>query len=123
MSDKYTPGPWQMIYKNYDREPRKICIGVGKVEKLNGGKYTELVCNSILPNTDKEYLAQKENIEADMRLIASAPEMLEALKRVNRYFVDLQNRCALSPSEESVWKEVSRMIYLKNGDDDDNKEV
>lgn len=35
----------------------------------------------------------------------------ELLKR-NQYFIDLQNRCLLTPSEEREWKEISRQIYI-----------
>ena len=94
MSDfKGTKGNWQMIFNHYKQEPKRICTGVGIVEKINdSSEYTEFVCNSLLPETDKEYLKQKEQIEADMKLIASAPKMLAALIEISegkdRYNVD-----------------------------------
>jgi hypothetical protein len=33
------------------------------------------------------------------------------LKVVNQYFIDLQNRCKLTPYEEKVWAEVSKALY------------
>jgi hypothetical protein len=39
-----------------------------------------------------------------------APDMLEALQSVNNYFIDLQNKCALTFSDERAWKLVSKAI-------------
>jgi hypothetical protein len=80
---KGTKGNWQIIYNYYKKEPKKVCTGVGIVDKINNGEYTEFVCNSLLPETDKEYLKQHEQIEADMKLIASAPKMLAALIKIS----------------------------------------
>lgn len=52
-----------------------ICIGIG-----TKGNYSQITANSILPETDKEYKKEKEEIEANMKLYAAAPELLEALK-------------------------------------------
>ena len=52
----------------------EICIGIG-----TKGLYSQITANSILPETDEEYKQQKEEIEANMKLYAAAPEILEAL--------------------------------------------
>ena len=81
---KGTKGNWQMIFDHYKHEPKKICTGVGIVEKINdNSEYTEFICNSLLPDTDKEYLKQRKQIEADMKLIAAAPKMLAALIEIS----------------------------------------
>ncbi len=49
-------------------------------------------------------------VEANAKLIAAAPDMLEALQSVNNYFIDLQNKCALTFSDERAWKLVSKAI-------------
>lgn len=74
---KGTKGNWQMIFH------LNVCEGVGIVKQLDCGKYTEFVCNSLLPETDEEYMEQKEQIEADMKLIAAAPKMLQALIEIS----------------------------------------
>jgi len=51
-----------------------------------------------------------EEMTANANLIATAPEMLEALQSVNRYFIDLQNKCALANSDERAWQKVSKAI-------------
>ena len=73
---KHTAGKWELIFKYYERKPKKICLGVGVNTKLPiGGTYTEFICNSMLPDSDKEYIKQKAEIEANMKLIAAAPDM------------------------------------------------
>lgn len=69
MKFKGTPGEWKPIFV------QGICIGVAQsaINQVN-----QVVCNSILPDTDEEYAIEKEQIEADMNLIAAAPELLEA---------------------------------------------
>lgn len=75
-----------MLFNHYKKEPKKICVGVGMVEKLNdSSEYTEFVCNSLLPATDEEYIKQRVQIEADMKLIASAPKMLAALIEISEW--------------------------------------
>jgi len=51
-----------------------ICIGVGTKEEVSF-----ITCNSILPDTDEEYEEEKEVIEANMKLYAAAPDLLQAL--------------------------------------------
>ena len=83
---KGTKGNWVMLFNHYKKEPKKICVGVGMVEKLNdSSEYTEFVCNSLLPATDEEYIKQRVQIEADMKLIASAPKMLAALIEISEW--------------------------------------
>ena len=75
----YTKGKWEPIYQLYKKAPKKICIGVGINTRFQGGMYTEFICNSMLPETDKDYIKQSKEIEANMKLIAAAPELLEVL--------------------------------------------
>ena len=35
----------------------------------------------------------------------------QALTSVNKYFIDLQNKCALTPHEENVWAKVSKALF------------
>ncbi len=70
----HTPGPWRVSRIS------GIPIGVERViAEIGGGSYSEMICNSILPE-DNEWKQQKRRINADMRLIAAAPEMLEVLE-------------------------------------------
>ena len=47
---------------------------------------------------------------ANAYLIAAAPDMIEALQSVNNYFIDLQNKCALTNPDERAWKLVSKAL-------------
>lgn len=75
--EKHTPGPWKPMYVG------PICIGVGTVAPI-----TTVICNSILPDTDKEYEKHKANIEADMNLIAKAPDMKKLLQDLAEWEID-----------------------------------
>lgn len=80
---KGTAGKWEMVFMKYDYEPKTICTGVGVSKDVPFGKYYEMVCESLLPETDKEYLGQREQIEANMKLIAAAPQMLTTLIEIS----------------------------------------
>ena len=90
---KFTKGDWQPVYKHYKKEPKTICIGVGIIEKINGGEYTAMICDSLLPDTDEEYIEQREQIEANMKLIAAGPDLLNAL-------IELMNNHSFSGQPE-----------------------
>lgn len=70
MENKHTPGPWQPVYIS------GVCTSIGNTD---GDGYYELVADMILPETDEEYAEQKETIEANAKLMAAAPEMLDVL--------------------------------------------
>lgn len=66
---KHTPGPWTAFYKNkYDEWHVSLPIA-GSNMKLS-------LCSDGI---------QSENQEADARLIAAAPDLLDALKRLLRF--------------------------------------
>lgn len=70
---KGTPGPWKPDYIS------EVCVGVGR--QIQPG-YIQMIVNTILPETDAEYRRQRMEIESNARLIAAAPEMLEALQNL-----------------------------------------
>ncbi len=73
MKSKHTKGIWKPLHVS------GVCMGVGS-EVATG--YSQVIANSILPDNDEQYKEEKEEIEANMQLIAAAPELLEALKNI-----------------------------------------
>lgn len=37
-------------------------------------------------------------------------DIVDALASVNRYFIDLQNKCLLTPKEEKIWAKISKAM-------------
>lgn len=56
-------------------------IGVNaEIYKNKRAQYSKKVCEFILPETDEEYEQEREEREANARLIAASPDLLEALQ-------------------------------------------
>ena len=66
MSTKHTPGPWEITYENSDNYSGGQWFDVGGVAQVR----FRYQCT----------IAEGETAEANARLIAAAPELLEALK-------------------------------------------
>jgi hypothetical protein len=72
-------------------------------DEKSDSRYEEYSGNDIIAI---KRLSFKEGYKAALK----DPELLEALQSVNKYFVILQNRCALTRTEEKVWAKVSKAI-------------
>lgn len=88
MSAGHTPGPWPMAYTG---DGKRIVIGEGLVEGPNGYEVAEVYSDDCPP----------EIAEANARLIAAAPEMLEALYQ---YVSDLR----YPPTGDSIQRRIKR---------------
>ena len=71
---KHTSLPWRLSYI----QPGPICIGIQR-----GDTYGEMVCNTILPDTDEEYEKTKDDIEGNMKFIVEACNNYYKLKEQN----------------------------------------
>jgi len=84
MGTKHTKGELNLIILKYPEEPKEIITGVGISENLNGGIYSKILFDTILPDGDKEYINQHAQIKADCERVVkcwnSHDELLEALK-------------------------------------------
>lgn len=79
METKITKGEWTVITRSYEKKPKEIITGVGLVEQIKGGTYITTICDFPLPATDKEYIKQHEEIKANAKLIAAAPDLFEVV--------------------------------------------
>lgn len=68
---KHTPGPWKVEYENYGNGSFR--------EWFNVGPARVYITDS---RTAMEGLGQTAEAEANARLIAAAPELLEALEKI-----------------------------------------
>ena len=71
-----TKGNWEADYKEYDANPKIIYTGI-KVE-IEPNYYQRLF-DTILPDSDKDYIKEHKEIEANINLVCAAPEMLNVL--------------------------------------------
>jgi hypothetical protein len=77
MSNKHTPGPWEVFYKTkYDEWHVSVPMSEGN---MRWGLFDDGV--------------RSENPEADARLIAAAPDLLKACKALELLFAPLARDC------------------------------
>ena len=77
METKCTKGEWSKQYIS------GVCTGIGASTKLENGTYTEMICNTILPENDDDYAKIKDQIEADMSMMAASKDLYQALVELN----------------------------------------
>jgi hypothetical protein len=73
---EHTKGKWIPDIHKYKKEPKEIIIGV-MVETLPG--YHERLFDTILPETDEEYIKVHSQIKANVELVCDAPNLLDTL--------------------------------------------
>lgn len=91
----YTPGPWR--YATDGSQVTTSALGI-----LEGSKR---ICFLSTPYKDQD------EINANGILIEAAPDMIDVIEKVDKYFIDLQNRCALTPSEEKLWSKITAVKH------------
>ncbi len=97
---KHTPGPWVVDEAN-----------TNLVARLVDGVY-EYVC-AVEPSSFSTREYNNEQEEADARLIAAAPELLEALKMGYADTMDYIQRNHLSGAENNRWLVLARAAITK----------
>lgn len=79
---KHTKGEWKVLRQIQG----DIITGIGVEESDN---YYRVLFNNILPDTDEEYDNERLEQEANAKLIAAAPDLLEACIAVVKWADDL----------------------------------
>ena len=81
MNTKHTPGPWRQSTANpnaVNKDGEKLAIGIATTHGTDDSNYA-----AFFPSTDEA--------KANARLIAAAPELLEALIRAEQALADIIN--------------------------------
>lgn len=106
MKTKYTPGPWS-TFKGYGSHPDlPIFIDAGKT------KQESLPICQINQTVD----TTTEMAKANARLIASAPELLEALKEAFNY-LSQENGKRVKYETDSLLDTLERAIFKATGEE------
>lgn len=108
MSARHTSGPWQSR-DDYTTDGFVTIIGNIDGEILHDGpSYTyDVICVC-----EDEYGERLPNVAANVRLIAAAPDLLEALKKVVSCF-DIKD--GLSVRDEQAIKHAASVIHKATG--------
>ncbi|MEY4720032.1 MAG: hypothetical protein RL563_2650 [Pseudomonadota bacterium] len=105
---KHTPGPW--LVWNYDNDPRHVYVG-----PQAGGL---CVAGVVACNPHGIYTAETEvQGMANARLIAAAPELLNALREMEEFFRGEEH---LDPATEEMFSRARAAIVKATGGDNES---
>jgi len=101
---KYTPGPWNIGYYS---EPHEIVSNWPSI----------VVKGKTIAQLDQDYFQNGlsfEETKANANLIASAPDLLKVLKRMNKMYMILLKQC--NGIDDSIAFDVRKAIKKACGD-------
>ena len=99
---KHTPGPWAVLPEEADKAYIRI-----RGTRL-GGKYK--VANVPLPSHDTAPDWDVEESRSNARLIAAAPELLEALREARHVLSDLPSTAITGTRTRAAWERATAAI-------------
>lgn len=99
-----TKGQWLPDFKEYEQQPEIIYTGV-KVE-LQPNYFIRLF-DTILPETDEEYIKEQKEIEANVKLVCDAPNLLAVLQQIGN------SPTPYNEKELQSWYETARDLALQ----------
>lgn len=73
-----TKGNWKPVYVS------GVCIGIEAETEIEG--YTQIICNTVLPDSDIAYKHEKDEIIANMTIMAESKNLLQALEAITAQF-------------------------------------
>lgn len=98
MSDKHTPRPWKITEDDYGHE-----------HWLGGDGEGQICVNGWVNGGCKKYPSKWRKLQADARLIAAAPDLLEALKAI----VGIDAHSILTEAEADAIHQQARAAIAK----------
>lgn len=94
MTTKHTPGPWVIVPdRNFPGEENFIVLSPDRAP--------------LVDSINRSPSADPSALEADMRLIAAAPDLLAAIQAINNAFNSLLAQCGSNPVFNSFGTEVN----------------
>lgn len=100
---KGTKGDWEINWIG------EIPIGLkNEIEIGNGYEYSKVLAEVILPDTDEEWEVEKEETTANLKLMAAAPKLLEAVQ----YWLHYKDNYPVNAPKEVHDAKVKEMTAL-----------
>ena len=97
---KGTQGDWEV---NWAKGDFNIATGVHVVlKKTKGFEYSQVICDSILPENDEDYLKEREEIEANMRMISESKNLFFELYCSNKVLENIKKLLEGSVSNDDI---------------------
>ena len=88
---KHTPGPWLIDGIPYNGYDDPVVYSGAVLNSRGDGQY---ICQTTY---DMQSITQRDSVEADTRLIAAAPDMLEACQVASDIFLAIDCTCTDLP--------------------------
>ena len=99
----YTKGQWVADVHKYEKKPKEIYLGI-KVE-IQPNYFVRLF-DTILPETDEEYIKEHNEIKANVKLACDAPNLLATLNQI------VNSPTPYNERELQSWYETARNLAL-----------
>lgn len=79
----YTKGEWVADVHEYNSKPKRIITGIMVELSPN---YYQRIFDTVLPESDKDYIKEHEEINANVKLACAAPDLLDALEAILAHY-------------------------------------
>ena len=87
---KRTPGPWRARHLYYSDHPDNACTEIVAAPKHDNHTATKIAEAAYSTVASEYHVSDQDEAEANARIIAAAPELLEALELLHNNFAEYQ---------------------------------